>query len=144
MPVIRDTFEQNMLFPLPVTGYSMLPTLRPGRDRVFICKAELPLRKFDIPLYQRDNGRYILHRVVSVRKDGTYRCRGDHQIVTEQPVRPDQIIAVVAAIERSGRRIPATSYSYRLYVRVWHLIYPIRYVLAGIHACFSRIQSSGR
>ena len=50
------------------------------------------LRKYDLPFYTRDSGQYVLHRIVKVNADGTYTLRGDHQIVNEQGVRPDQII----------------------------------------------------
>ena len=52
-------------------GYSMCPTLRNDGDRVVIKKIN-SLKKYDLPLYIRPDGSFVLHRVISVNKDGTY------------------------------------------------------------------------
>ena len=59
-------------------GYSMCPTLRNDGDRVVIKKIN-SLKKYDLPLYIRPDGSFVLHRVISVNKDGTYNICGDNQ-----------------------------------------------------------------
>lgn len=50
-------------------GDSMLPILRQGKDLMVISrKPEDRLKKYDVPLYKRDNGQYVLHRILKVRK----------------------------------------------------------------------------
>ena len=79
----------------------------------------------------------MLHRIVKVNADGTYTLRGDHQFVNEEGVRSDQIIGVVKGFWRGGRYIPCDNPWYRLYCRVWWLLYPVRYVvLRGRGAVF--------
>ncbi len=105
-------------------GVSMLPMLRQGKDTVTLSSVTGPLRKYDIPLYRRDNGAYILHRIV--RAGETYTCIGDNQYILEPGVRHDQIIAVVTAFSRGDRQIPVTSLGYQVYVRLWHWSRPAR------------------
>ena len=67
LPVIQETLDGGKEFTLPVTGTSMLPLLVQGRDTVVLKKAELPLKKGDLPLYRRKDGTFILQRIVDVR-----------------------------------------------------------------------------
>ena len=60
-------------------GDSMLPLIRQGRDLVLISrKPEGRLKKYDVPLYKRDSGQYVLHRILKVRKDDYIIC-GDNR-----------------------------------------------------------------
>ena len=60
----------------------MWPFIREGRDLLLIIPAERPLKKYDIPLYRRDNGQYILHRIIG-RDESGYIMRGDNRSVKE-------------------------------------------------------------
>ena len=51
-------------------GTSMLPLIRQGRDLIVIEKPKGRLGKYDIPLYKRAGGQYVLHRVVKVLPEG--------------------------------------------------------------------------
>ena len=50
-------------------GDSMLPLIRQGRDLLIIEKPHGRLKKYDIPLYRRDSGQYVLHRILKVRRN---------------------------------------------------------------------------
>ena len=137
-PVIREAFAAGMTFKLPVTGTSNLPTLAEGRDQIILDEAAAPLRKYDLPLYRRDNGQYVLHRIVAVEKDGCYICCGDHQWQRERGIRPDQVIGVTVQLVRKGRLIPVTAFKYRLWIRIWVLLLPCRSVLIRVSSALRR------
>ena len=59
-------------------GTSMLPLIRQGKDLLIIEPPDGRLKKYDIPLYRRDSGQYVLHRVLKVREQDYVLC-GDHQ-----------------------------------------------------------------
>ena len=99
-------------------GTSMLPMLRQRRDLLIIRPAAGPLRKYDVPLYRRDTGKYILHRIVKVRPDGYVLC-GDHQWRREYGITDRHIVGVLTAFVRDGREISVTDRRYRLYAHVW-------------------------
>ena len=78
----RQLAEQGFYVSTTV-GCSMRPMLRNRRDRVIVLPVgEERLKKYDLPLYRRPDGKYILHRIIGVR-DGEYIIRGDNTYVRE-------------------------------------------------------------
>ena len=102
-----------------------MPMLRQGVDCVVLSPAPEKLCKYDIPFYRRDDGKFILHRVVKV--DETYTCIGDNQFEPETGVRQDQVIAVVTAFTRGEKEHKVTELTYQIYCRVWHYSRPFRH-----------------
>lgn len=125
MPLIQESLAAGKTVRFSPRGISMLPMLRQGIDSVILSPLPQKLRKYDLPLYQRDDGHYILHRIVEVGE--TYTCIGDNQFVLEHGVRRDQMIALVTAFTRGDREIPVTALSYRLYCRFWHYSRSLRH-----------------
>lgn len=101
-PLMAETLQNDGKVILTITGTSMLPLLRHKKDRACLMKPqEQPLKKYDLPLFVREDGKYILHRIVKVTPDG-YEVTGDNQGVTEYPVRHSQVIGVVQGVFRGG------------------------------------------
>ena len=100
-------------------GVSMRPMIYGDRDQVILSPAPARLRKYDVPLYRRANGQFVLHRIVKV--GDAYTCIGDNQFDYEPGVRHDQIIAVTTGFIRNGKKYSVHSLSYWLYCRLWHL-----------------------
>lgn len=114
---IREVMDSGGEFTLYPRGTSMLPLIVQGRDSVTLVKAE-EFRAGDIAFYQRENGQYVLHRVIAA--DGeTYTMCGDNQLAPEYGVKPEQIIAKAAYITLKGSKITPRSLPYRLYVLLW-------------------------
>ena len=135
-PLIRNAFAEGKGFWLPVTGTSNLPTLSGGRDEIILGRVDRPLKKRDLPLYRRDSGQYVLHRVVSVQRDGTFTCCGDNQWTREPGIRPDQVIGKVIRITRKGKTFSPENLLYRTWVWLWVLLLPCRRILIrGAHYC---------
>ena len=93
-PLIEEKLNQNGKVVFTPKGTSMFPTIVGDVDTVTLVKAKFPLAKYSIALYKRDNGKFILHRVVDV-KDDCYVMRGDNQYSSESDIREDQIVGVV-------------------------------------------------
>lgn len=139
-PILRQTLEAGGSVRLPVTGTSNLPVLAPDRDLVTLVKAEQPLKKGDLPLYKRDSGQFVLHRVVSVQADGCYCCCGDHQWKKERGIRPDQILGVVSEIRRKNREFSAENPRYRFWIQLWVHLLPCRRPLVRIYHAVERLK----
>lgn len=105
----------------------MEPLLYHRSTRVVIWKAKGPLKKGDLPVYRRPSGQFVMHRIIRV-DDSYYYTRGDNRIGLE-PVPKDWVLGIVTEIYRKGRHIYVTDWQYRLYVKVWGFIYPVRYLL---------------
>ncbi len=114
-------------------GDSMLPLIRQGRDLLVIERPDGRLKKYDVPLYRRDSGQYVLHRVLKVRENDYVIC-GDNRWAKEYGVTDRQILGVLTAVIRDGKEVPVTDRRYRLYVRVWCGLFPLRaFALRGLH-----------
>ena len=118
MPLFRERLAAGQKVKFSPRGTSMLPMLRQGIDTVTLSPLPEKLRKYDLPLYQRKDGKYILHRVVKV--GDTYTCIGDNQFVYEYGLTHDQMIAVVSSFTRGSREYSVDHWGYRLYCRLWH------------------------
>lgn len=106
-------------------GYSMMPLLRQNRDLIIIEKTNGRLKKYDVPLYKRDDGKYVLHRILKVR-DNDYVICGDHCWRREYGITDNHIIGVLTAIVRDGREISMNDKIYRLYVHLWCDLFYLR------------------
>lgn len=126
LPIIEETLASGGTVKLPITGTSMLPLLRAGRDTVTLSPVTGDLQKFDIPFYRRRDGAFVLHRIVTCAEDNTYTLCGDNQWVLEKDIRAEQIIGVVSAITRNGKTFSVNSKKYKRYVRIWHRLLPVR------------------
>ncbi len=114
-------------------GDSMLPLIRQGRDLLIIQRPKGRLKKFDVPLYRRDSGQYVLHRVMEVREDDYVLC-GDNRWRKEYGITDRQILGVLTAVVRKGKELRVTDWQYRLYVHLWCCLYPLRsFYLKGIY-----------
>lgn len=125
MPLIRERLEAGQTIRFSPRGISMLPMLRQGIDSVVLSPLPEKLKKYDLPLYQRSNGQYVLHRVVEVGE--CYTCIGDNQFVLEPGLEHDQMIALVTAFYRGDRKWEVTSPLYRMYCVFWHYSRPVRH-----------------
>ena len=110
-------------------GISMRPLLRQGRDIVVIKRPQFPLKAGDVPLYRvKGKEELVLHRILRVKKDGTYIIRGDNLFLKEY-VKESQIVGVMKAFYREGRYCDCEkSRKYKLYIILNRASYPLRYL----------------
>lgn len=120
----REDIEQNGYHITKVTGVSMLPLLRQGKDTVYISKG-LP-QKGDVALYESADGRVcILHRVLKIKGD-IYIIRGDNCVAKEY-VPKEKILGVLERIWRNGKEIEVSKdFGYKCYSLFWKLTAFIR------------------
>ncbi len=124
IPLIKEVLSTGQSVQISPKGTSMLPMIRQGIDSVVLSPVPDKLKKYDLPLYQRDNGQYVLHRIVGV--EDTYVCVGDNQFVLEPDIRHNQVIAVVTAFFRGNKKHSTSEVGYRAYCMIWHHSRPLR------------------
>ena len=131
--LVREGKTVNML----VSGQSMSPFVCHYRDYVYFKAPWRPLRRGDIVFFQRDDGRFILHRILRVRRgtDGQplYDIVGDNQTEIERGVRADQIFALVCEVKRKGKRIKPGDFWWWFFERVWLRVIPLRRFLVRVY-----------
>lgn len=125
-------------------GDSMMPFIKQGRDVLIIePKPACRLKKDDVPLYKRDSGQYVLHRIVKVRKQD-YLIRGDNRYHTEKGITDRHIIGVLTGIIRHGEVLSIKDEAYQTYVKTLHRTYPfnyLRYKLGRLRIKLKRLVS---
>ena len=131
IPLMEEQMQHDGEVSFTPKGNSMLPMLRNNVDTVVLGKAESKLKKYQVALYVRDNGQYVLHRVVKT-DGGSYVMRGDNQFVNEPGIRDNQIIGVVHSFIRKGKRYTCDNKRYIIYCKVWTATVGLR---KGIRKC---------
>ena len=121
--VIQEVLNGGGEFRLYPKGVSMLPLIRQERDSVVLRKRtdpnKAPVQKHEIAFYRRDNGQFVLHRVMKAETDGSYTMCGDNQLYLEKGVRADQIIGYVTHMYKKEKLVRFTSVFYRIYLLFW-------------------------
>lgn len=115
---IRLALESGGEFRLYPKGTSMLPLLVQGRDSVVLKQISEKPKKGDIFFYRRDNGAYVLHRLVGMDDQGYIFC-GDNHLTLEHGITDSHLIGVVVRIYRGEKCVKPGSFSYKFYVFLW-------------------------
>ena len=134
--IIREPLENGKEVALTIRGNSMWPLLRSGRDKIFLKKLDF-YKKYDIILYRRNSGCYVLHRIVG-KKNGAFILAGDGEYKTEYPIYAEQIIAGAVRVIRKKRLFLCSDFSYRLYSVMWTFLLPIRPIIVRTFALIRR------
>ena len=137
--LVRDGKAVNLL----ISGNSMSPFLVHLRDTISFKAPDRPLKTGDIVFYQRDNGQFILHRIVRVHKaaDGarSYDIVGDNQTQIEHGVREDQIFGLVFAATRKGKKLQPGDFWWEFFARVWPRVIPFRRLIRRMYSLYIRL-----
>lgn len=118
MPEYEALLRDGAELPLVISGESMLPFLRPGRDTVFLKQPDAPLQRGDIAFYRRFDGSYVLHRVVRA-EPGKYWFLGDAQTRVEGPLPAQCVFAHVIAVRRGRRLVQPQHRLWRFFAGPW-------------------------
>lgn len=95
------------------------------KSTVTVKAKTMPLQKYDVVLYRRPAGKYVLHRIIKVL-NGAYLIRGDNCI--ENEVVPDEWIFGVMTGYYSNEQdqyISCESVRYRYYLKTLWLCYGV-------------------
>ena len=142
MPLFRERLATGESVKFTPQGTSMKPMILGGRDQVILSPKPEKWRKYDLPFYQRDNGQYVLHRIVKV--GDTLTCIGDNQFIYEEGLRPDQMIAIATGFVRKGKTRSTSQLSYKVYCRFWHLSRGIRHFFLRVIWKLKRMKKSAQ
>lgn len=104
LPFIQESFARGQTIILPVTGGSMRPTLTQGDAVTLAAVGDRPIERGDILLYQREDGKFVLHRVVQCRGDRIDFC-GDAQVVIETGISREAVIGRVVSYQKDGKEM---------------------------------------
>ena len=126
---LEEQLEREGQILAPPVGDSMMPILRYRRDLMLLKKLPREPKVNDAVLYKRENGQYVMHRIVKIRKDG-YVLRGDNRFNLEYGVKREQIIGIMVGFYRDEKFIDCdTNKYYKLYVFIMRsTVFPRRVI----------------
>ena len=137
---LEQLLREGNIIRIKPQGYSMYPLFIPGRDEALIQQAEAETcHRNDVVLYRRDQGILVLHRICKVTSQGFYMV-GDNQCEVEGPLRPDQIIGKLIAVNRNSREFSVKVPLYKLCSSLWLFMLPIRPFCFKLTAFFRKLR----
>lgn len=116
-PIIKEKLSSGAKVRIVPGGISMLPLIVPERDSVELEAVPEKLKKYDVVLYKRPSGMFVLHRIVGIR-DGKYVMCGDNEMSRECGIEHDAVKARMSTVIRNNKEISVKSLKYKLYSRV--------------------------
>ncbi len=117
-PIMAESLKQGNEVKIIATGFSMKPMLRDSIDTITLEKQTGNLKKYDLPLYRRKDGTFVLHRVIKAENDKYIMC-GDNQVMLEYGITNENIVGITKSFTRSGKEYCATNKAYKFYCVIW-------------------------
>ena len=114
----KAQLEKNEVIAFVPGGNSMWPTLKHKGQSVIVKKKTERLNKFDVALYLRKNGAYVLHRVMEQTESGYVMC-GDSQFALER-VDEEQVFGVMVGFYRGKKYVECNDEKYVREVERWY------------------------
>ena len=122
----------------PVNGRSMRPFIEGGRDSVVLVKPG-EVKRLDVVLARTDDGRHVVHRVLSV-DGGRVTLMGDGNLCGRETCGVDGVLAKVTHVVRpGGKRIPLEMPRMRVAAKLWVALLPFRRILLKLYRVCHRI-----
>ncbi len=118
-PIICEFLEKGKNVIITARGNSMRPMLRNRRDHLTLSPCEPEnLAVSDVVFYIRENGVFVVHRIVDTYEDG-YLVMGDFQLSKEK-VPYHRILGKVTAFRRGKKDYSVDDNGYIRYVNLWN------------------------
>ena len=136
--IYLDELKKGKKIKINPFGFSMYPLLVGNRDSLVLDEISRPLKRGDICLYRRDDGKYVTHTVHHKDNLGTYFL-GESQVVVEGPLRDDQILAVAESFIRNGHEYSCDNVVYKFFHEIWIMLRPVRKPLIKIYRFVRRV-----
>lgn len=122
----------------PVNGRSMRPFIEGGRDSVVLVKP-VDVKRLDVVLARTDDGRHVVHRVLSV-DGGRVTLMGDGNLCGRETCGMDGVLAKVTHVVRpGGKRFPLEMPRMRVAAKLWVTLLPFRRILLKLYRVCHRI-----
>ena len=114
----KNEIEKNGVIAFVPSGNSMWPMLKNRAQSVVVKRKTERLKPLDVAFYLRDNGAFVLHRVMQVI-DGGYVMCGDSQFNTEK-VKEENVFGVMEGFYQGEKYIEVTDPKYIKRVKSWY------------------------
>lgn len=136
---IEEELAEQGVYYGTTTGDSMEPLLHHRRQTIVLKPLDgARAEKDDVILVKREDGHYVLHRVVRVLPGGGYITRGDNRLHRDLPVPEEQVLARFDGYYHGTDFVPVNSARYRAYLLFW-VKNPCRFAFLAARAAAHRV-----
>lgn len=126
-----DALREQGQLRLEISGSSMQPLLKAEKNTVHIsCLTQNP-QPLDVVLFRRDDGSFVLHRILSVCAERYTLC-GDNQTKQEFGITRQQIVGRMEGYYTGERYHSCSALTYQMYARLWTGAMPVRRLWGAI------------
>jgi hypothetical protein len=140
---IADRLDIGEKVIIKAKGESMRPFIRNGCDKIVLEKLESEdLKKGNIVLARLSDGRFVVHRIEKVEKEGLV-LRGDGNLSTREVCRFQDVVAQATAVVRNGKMIAKGSIRWKWQGWLWPSSVFLRRLLLGLDRRLSRKTEIG-
>ena len=122
---LREMVREGHEVSLIISGSSMAPFLVHHRDSILIGPITDELKRGDMVFYERESGQFVMHRIRKVKKEGLYLI-GDAQTITEGPLNPERVFAIVKNVQRKGKWVGPEDRWWKFFATTWLRLIPLR------------------
>ena len=136
--LMQELLSMGKTVRIGITGGSMYPLLRQGKDMVSISPCTfLEVKRGDLVWTILAGNRPVLHRVIW-KTSKHFWLNGDRKMRIEGAYAPDQITGRVEMVHRllakpdTFRDINVHSAAMKRYVAIWLLLWPVRFFITGM------------
>lgn len=124
--------NEGMAVTMLVKGRSMLPFILGGLESVVLTRPG-EIREGDVVLAQIAEGRYVLHRVMSVSPERVV-LMGDGNIRCKEVCRPQDVLARAdEVVGEDGRHRRLDTPAQRRRARLWRRLLPVRRWILAVY-----------
>lgn len=136
LSTLRDLVNEGKDVRLLISGSSMSPFLVHKRDSIIFSKPNRELKRGDMVFYQRENGQFVMHRILWTKPEGLYLI-GDAQKEIEGPINPSQVFGLIKKVCRKGKWIEPGNFWWWFFENIWLKIIPFRKIIMKIFNLFN-------
>ncbi|MEY8461705.1 S24/S26 family peptidase [Streptococcus merionis] len=127
--VVKELLQTGQSVVSGTVGTSMRPLLydhhHSKATQVRLTHIDKRLEVGDLPIFQRSNGKFVIHRIIRVLPDGYIIC-GDNEFDAEY-VQENRLLGYVTDIYRSGKWFNVKKHKgYYFYSKIWVNLFPLR------------------
>lgn len=127
----KKVLETHGVLTFTPGGNSMWPFIKNSKSSVVIVPAK-DIKKHDIVLFDREDGKTVFHRVIRKNGDNTYTVCGDNQFVPEVVTR-GQIYGLLQGYYRGKKFVDVNNNRiYKFLVNLWCSSLGVRHLVLAV------------
>ena len=116
---------------IQLNGNSMYPLIRKMRDYVTISPINRKIKRGDIVLFRRADGKYVVHRVKKIN-GSSVQTMGDNCSLPDHEITAERVIGYVTCVHRDSKTLNVDTLIWRKFGLLWLRLLPLRKLVSSV------------